>query len=321
MKKALICGISGQDGAYLGKLLLEKGYAVYGGSRNAQNGPFKGLERLGISKDIKLLSVNITDFRNTLQTISGIKPDEIYNLAGQTSVGLSFEQPVETLESISIGNLNLLEAIRFTNDPIKLYNAGSSECFGDTFGESATETTAFRPRSPYAVAKATAFWQVANYREAYRLFACTGILYNHESPLRKDNFVTKKIVSTACRIHQGSNEKLSLGNIDISRDWGWAPEYVEAMWLMMQKEQPDDYIIATGKTHSLEEFISYTFSKLGMNWKDHVQTDPELIRFTDLNYGKANPAKAEKLLGWKARVTFEQIIERMIEAELTGKLV
>lgn len=315
MKKALICGVSGQDGAYLAKLLLEKGYEVFGGSRNAQTGSFRNLETLAIKKDVQLISVNITDFRNTLQSISKIKPTEIYNLSGQSSVGLSFEQPVETLESIGVGTLNLLEAIRFTSLPIKLYNAGSSECFGDTLGEPANELTAFRPRSPYAVAKATAFWQVANYREAYKLHACTGILYNHESPLRKENFVTRKIISTACRIHKGSKEKLFLGNIDISRDWGWAPEYVEAMWLMMQQELPDDFIIATGKTHSLEEFISLCFSKLQLNWKDHVSTDPDLIRFTDLRYGKANPQKAEKVLGWKALVSFEEIIEKMIEAE------
>jgi len=321
MKKALICGISGQDGAYLGQLLLEKGYEVFGGSRNAQSGSFRNLETLNIKKDIQLISVNITDFRNTLQSISKIKPTEIYNLSGQSSVGLSFEQPVETLESIGLGNLNLLEAIRFTELPIKLYNAGSSECFGDTLGEPADELTAFRPRSPYAVAKATAFWQLANYREAYKLHACTGILYNHESPLRKENFVTRKIISTACRIHKGSNEKLYLGNIDISRDWGWAPEYVEAMWLMMQQEQADDFIIATGKTHSLEEFISLAFSKLQLNWKDHVSTDPDLVRLTDLRYGKANPQKAERILGWKARVSFEEIIERIIEAELQGQQV
>lgn len=316
MKKALICGISGQDGGYLAKLLLEKGYEVYGGSRDAQSGTFKNLDYLSIKKDIQLVSVNITDFRNTIQTIKKTNPDEIYNLAGQTSVGLSFEQPVETLESISLGNLNLLEAIRFTGSPIKLYNAGSSECFGDTLGEPADESTAFRPRSPYAVAKSTAFWQLANYREAYGLHACTGILYNHESPLRKDNFVTKKIIINACRIFNGDSAKLHLGNLDIWRDWGWAPEYVEAMWLMMQQENPDDFVIATGKTHSLKEFIDITFSKLGLHWNDHVLSDPEFIRATDLNIGRSNPKKAEKVLGWKAQVTLDQIIERMIEAEL-----
>ncbi len=316
MKKALICGVSGQDGAYLAQLLLEKGYEVYGGSRDAQSGLFKNLVTLGIKKDIQLVSINITDFRSTLQTIQKIKPDEIYNLSGQSSVGLSFEQPVETLESFIMGNLNLLEAIRFASLPIKLYNAGSSESFGDTLGQPADEQTAFRPRSPYAVAKATAFWQLANYREAYKLFACTGILFNHESPLRKENFVTKKIIATACRIKKGSGEKLYLGNTDIYRDWGWAPEYVKAMWLMMQYEKADDYIIATGKTHSLNDFIAITFSKLGLSIEEHVFTDPSLFRLTDLHGGTANAAKAEKVLGWKATVSLEEVIERMVEAEL-----
>jgi GDPmannose 4,6-dehydratase len=316
MKKALICGVSGQDGAYLAQLLLEKGYEVYGGSRDAQSGSFSNLIKLNIRQSVQLLSINITDFRSTLQTIQRVKPDEIYNLSGQSSVGLSFEQPVETLESFIMGNLNLLEAIRFVNLPIKLYNAGSSECFGDTLGIAADENTAFRPRSPYAVAKSTAFWQLANYREAYHLFACTGILFNHESPLRKENFVTKKIISTACRIHKGSKEKLYLGNTDIYRDWGWAPEYVTAMWQMMQQKEAEDYVIATGKTHSLNDLIRITFEKLQLNPADHVLTDPALFRLTDLHGGMANPAKAERKLGWKAKVSFEEVIERMIEAEL-----
>ena len=240
MKTALICGVSGQDGAYLAKLLLGKGYKVYGGSRDAQMSSFRNLSRLGIRKDVDLLSININDFRSVLQTLLRTKPDEVYNLAGQSSVGLSFEQPVETLESISVGTLNLLEAIRFSNLPIKFYNAGSSECFGDTGSLAANEMTPFRPRSPYGVAKAAAFWQVANYREAYTIQASTGILFNHESPLRPERFVTQKIVATACRIADSSGEVLTLGNIDIARDWGWAPDYVEAMWLMLQQEQPDD---------------------------------------------------------------------------------
>lgn len=234
MKSALICGVSGQDGAYLSRLLLEKGYEVFGGSRDATTNTFENLRKLNLKDKISLVSINICDFRSTLQTIIKIKPDEIYNLSGQSSVGLSFEQPVETFESISIGTLNLLEAIRFSNLPVKLYNSGSSECFGESGGLPADENTPFKPRSPYAIAKATAHWQVANYREAYHIYACTGILFNHESPLRPYRFVTKKIVATACRIYKGSNEKLHLGNIDIERDWGWAPDYVEAMWLMLQ---------------------------------------------------------------------------------------
>ncbi|MFM9157931.1 MAG: GDP-mannose 4,6-dehydratase, partial [Dolichospermum sp.] len=204
----------------------------------------------------------LTDFRSVLQIIKKIQPDEVYNLAGQTSVGLSFQQPVETLESIVTGTLNLLEAIRFLDTPIKLYNAGSSECFGDTGTIAASENTPFRPRSPYAVAKTAAFWELANYREAYGLFACSGILFNHESPLRPERFVTQKIVATACRIAQGSNEKLYLGNTAIQRDWGWSPEYVEAMYLMLQQDQADDYVIATGNSSSLEDFVIAAFTTL-----------------------------------------------------------
>jgi len=229
-KKALISGISGQDGAYLARLLLEKGYEVHGSARDAQMATFYNLRMLGVKEQIRFHSMALNDFRSVLQVLSKAQPDEIYNLAGQSSVGLSFDQPVETLESISVGTLNLLEAIRFTGRPIKLYNAGSSECFGNTGGQPADEETPFRPRSPYAVAKATAFWEVANYREAYNLFVCTGILFNHESPLRPERFVTKKIIKAACRIAAGSKEKLHLGNIAIARDWGNAAEYVGAMW-------------------------------------------------------------------------------------------
>jgi GDPmannose 4,6-dehydratase len=214
-RRALICGISGQDGAYLSKLLLDKGYVVHGTARDAQMATFFNLQQLGIKDGISFHSMALNDFRSVLQVLAKVQPDEIYNLAGQSSVGLSFDQPVETLESISVGTLNLLEAMRFIGQPMKLYNAGSSECFGNTGGEPADENTPFRPRSPYAVAKATAFWEVANYREAYNLFACTGILFNHESPLRPERFVTQKIVKTACRIASGSNEKLRLGNISL----------------------------------------------------------------------------------------------------------
>ena len=229
MKTALICGISGQDVTYLAQLLLDKGYRVTGTSRDAQITPFANLQRLGIRDRVDLASMVLTDFRSVLQTLAKTEPDEVYNLAGQSSVGLSFEQPVETLESIATGTLNLLEAIRFLARPISLYSAGSSERFGDTGGQPADETAAFRPRSPYAVAKATAYWQVANYRDAYGIYACTGILFNHESPLSPERFVTRKIVAAAGRIARGSAETLRLGNLEIYRDWGWAPEYVEAM--------------------------------------------------------------------------------------------
>ena len=316
MKKALICGISGQDGAYLAQFLLEKGYEVYGTSRDAQMASFRNLHILGIKENTRLESMALIDFRSVLQTIMKVQPDEIYNLAGQSSVGLSFQQPVETLESISVGTLNILEAIRFLGKNIRFYNACSSECFGDTKGEPADEETPFRPRSPYAVAKAAAFWEVANYREAYGLSACSGILFNHESSLRPERFVTKKIVAAACRIAGGSQEKLHLGNISIQRDWGWAPEYVKAMWMMVQQKQADDFVIATGETHTLEEFIETAFQRLKLNWREYVVADPSLLRPTDLMYGKANPSKAKERLGWAAKYKMKDVVGMMVEAEL-----
>src|SRR3989338_58452 len=267
MKIALICGVSGQDGSYLARLLLQKGYIVYGGARDAQGSAFANLHRLGIYDHVRTLSVNLQDFRSVIQALAKAQPDEVYNLSGQSSVGLSFEQPVETLESIATGTLNLLEAIRFTGRAVRFYNAGSSECFGNTEGMPAHENTPFRPCSPYGVAKAAAFWEVANYRDAYHLYACTGILFNHESPLRPARFVTKKIISAACRIAAGSPEKLRLGNLDIEMDWGWAPEYVGAMWQMLQQPEPSDFVIATGKSSKLSDFIEEAFSCVGLGWK------------------------------------------------------
>ncbi|MTJ07933.1 GDP-mannose 4,6-dehydratase [Anabaena sp. UHCC 0204] len=317
MKKALICGISGQDGAYLAQLLLNQGYTVCGTSRDAQMSSFRNLVYLGIKDQVKLESMSLTDFRSVLQILTKIQPDEIYNLAGQTSVGLSFEQPVETLESIATGTLNLLEAIRFLGAQIKVYNAGSSECFGDTGNVAAVETTPFRPRSPYAVAKAAAFWEVANYREAYGLFACSGILFNHESPLRPERFVTQKIIATACRIAQGSYEKLYLGNMSIQRDWGWAAEYVEAMYLMLQQEQPDDYVIATGQSTSLEDFVAAAFASVNLESRDHLVVDSSLFRPTDLAMGKGNPSKAKKQLGWEAKYKMQDVVKMMVKARLS----
>jgi GDPmannose 4,6-dehydratase len=276
----------------------------------------RNLIKLGIRDQIKLESVVLTDFRSVLQALKKVEPDEVYNLAGQSSVGLSFEQPVETLESITIGTLNLLEAIRFTGKPIKFYNASSSECFGDIGDNAADENTPFRPRSPYAVAKAAAFWELANYREAYGLFACSGILFNHESPLRPERFVTQKIVAAACRISKGSKEKLYLGNVSISRDWGWAPEYVEAMYLMLQHSQPDDYAIATGESSTLQEFVVETFATVGLNWEDYVVTDNSLLRPTDLMISKGNPAKAKEKLGWEAKYKMKDVVKMMVEASL-----
>ena len=313
-RKALICGVSGQDGSYLARFLLDKGYEVYGTSRDAQVASFSNLERLEIKERVTLESVSLVDFRSVLQALIKIQPDEVYNLAGQSSVGLSFQQPVETLESIAQGTLNLLEAIRFTGRSIRLYNAGSSECFGDT-DEPADESTPFRPRSPYAVAKAAAFWEVANYREAYGLYACSGMLFNHESPLRPERFVTKKIVAGVCRIAAGTQTEIELGNISIQRDWGWAPEYVEAMWLMLQQDHPEDFVIATGHSYSLEEFVSTAFSHVGLDWQQHVVQNPALLRPSDIAVGRANPRAARDRLGWRARYTMPDVVKMMIDAE------
>ena len=314
MKKALICGISGQDGSYLAKMLLDKGYEVHGASRVAEASSFSNLVRLGIKDHVIPESMALNDFRSVLHTLTKVKPDEIYNLAGQSSVGLSFDQPVETLEIIIVGSLNLLEAIRFMNSPIRLYNAGSGECFGETGNLPANENTPFRPRSPYAVAKAAAFWETASYREAYNLFACSGILFNHESPLRPERFVTQKIVAGACRIAAGEQDNLHLGNLSIQRDWGWAPEYVEAMWLMLQQETPDDFVIATGHTYSLEQFAEHAFSVVGLDWRKYVVSDAAMLRPTDIMVGKAAPSKAFEKLGWQAKLVMPDVVRLMVEA-------
>jgi GDPmannose 4,6-dehydratase len=310
--RALICGVSGQDGAYLAQLLLAKDYEVYGTSRDSQISGFGNLSLLGIGDRVKLLSMAPNDFRSVLSTLVKSKPDEVYFLAGQSSVGLSFEQPAETLESITLGTLNMLEAIRFLDIKIKFYHAGSSECFGDHGVLRTTEETPFRPRSPYAVAKASAHWLVANYREAYGLYACNGILFNHESPLRPERFVTKKITLAARRIAEGSQEQLTLGQLDIRRDWGWAPEYVEAMWRMLQQDSPDDFVIATGETNSLQDFVQEAFAVVDLDWREYVRTDPQLLRPTDLKSSQGCADKAFQKLGWRANLKMKNVVREMM---------
>jgi GDPmannose 4,6-dehydratase len=317
-RKALICGISGQDGTYLAKLLLEKGYSVCGTSRDAQVSSFRGLEMLNIRSLVQLESMALNDFRSVLQVLMRFQPDEIYNLAGQTSVGLSFQQPVETLESVAVGTLNLLEAVRFMSGGARIYNAASTECFGEV-DSVADEDTPFRPRSPYAVAKATAFWEVANYREAYGLYACSGILSNHDSPLRPHRFVTRKLVSAAIRISRGDRQPLHLGDLSIQRDWGWAPEYVEAMWMMLQPKTASDFLIATGETHSLEEFVSAAFAAVDLDWRKHVIYDESLRRPTDLRVSRLNPRRAREVLGWSAQSRMLDVVRKMVDAELAGQ--
>jgi len=318
MRRALICGISGQDGAYLAQLLLEKGYEVWGSSRDAQTSNFGNLLRLGILHQVKAISMAPNDFRSVLQAISRSQPDEIYNLTGQSSVGLSFDQPAETLESIATGTLNLLEAIRFLGSPIRFYNAGSSECFGDTGSSIADEDTDFHPRSPYAVAKATAHWLVANYRSAYGLFACSGILFNHESPLRHPRFVTRKIIQGAVKISFGAQDKLTLGNLGVQRDWGWSPEYVDAMWRMLQTEVADDFVIATGESNLLADFVAAAFSEVDLDWRQYVVQDTELFRPSEIAYSRGNAQKAKRLLGWEAKWKMREVVHEMIHQEKTS---
>ncbi len=316
MKTALICGITGQDGAYLAQFLLSKGYKVFGTSRDAENMHPKNLITLGVANQVKVYSASLNDFRSVVQVLDKTKPDEVYNLSGQSSVGLSFEQPVETFNTITLGTLNLLEAIRFYNPSIKIYNAASSECFGDINGVKATESTPFSPRSPYAVAKSAAFWYVTNYREAYDLFACNGILFNHESPLRPVRFVTQKIINAVVNIHLGKQQTLELGNLDIQRDWGWAPEYVQAMYLMLQYTEPTDYVIATGQTHTLKNFVINAFNYLNLKWEDHLKINADLLRPTDIQASVGDPTKAYNTLGWKSKYSLEDIIKDMIEHRL-----
>jgi GDPmannose 4,6-dehydratase len=316
LKRALICGVSGQDGAYLAQLLLAKGYQVWGTSRDAQVANFSNLKALGVLERVNVLSMAQTDFRSVLNSLARSEPDEVYFLSGQSSVGLSFDQPAETMESVSLGMLNLLEAIRFVDKSIKVYHASSGECFGDVGQQRANEDTPFRPRSPYGVAKASAHWLVTNYREAYGLFACNGILFNHESPLRPARFVTRKIIAAACRISQGGSEKLMLGRLDIVRDWGWAPEYVEAMWRMLQAASPDDYVIATGHSAALSDFVSLSFEKLGLDWTEFVVSDPSLFRPLDITFSGGDPSKANNLLGWRAPTLLPDLVSQLISAEL-----
>jgi GDPmannose 4,6-dehydratase len=315
-KRAIICGISGQDGAYLAQLLLEKGYAIWGTSRDAEMASFANLQLLGIKNHIQLTSLNLRDVGGIINLLARVAPDEIYNLAAQSSVGLSFEQPYETFESIVLGGLNLLEAIRLSRQPVRFYNAGSSECFGDTGKTPVSETSPFNPRSPYAIAKAATHWTVRSYREAYGLYACTGILSNHDSPLRPRRFVTRKIVRAVAELLQGNTEKLRLGSLDIERDWGWAPDYVDAIWRILQQNSAEDFIVATGVSSTLEQFVEAAYHCAERNWRDHVIIDSELFRPTDILHSRMDPLKAQISLGWRAKHTMIDVVRLMLEEEV-----
>jgi GDPmannose 4,6-dehydratase len=314
---ALILGASGQDGAYLADLLIRRGLHVHGTSRDKEVSTFAGLHRLGIHDRVTLHSAVLSDFRSIVTVLNNVRPAFIFNLAAQSSVGLSFEQPVETIDSIMHGTINVMEAVRFLALEAKFYNAASSECFGNTSREHpATETTSFAPRSPYAVGKAASFWAVANYREAYGMFVCSGLLFNHESPLRPARYVTQKIVRKAVDIAAGRGDTVELGMLTIARDWGWAPEYVDAMARMLDLDAPEDFVIATGETRTLADFVAAAFACVGRNWRDHVVESVGLHRPIDIMYSSGDPSKAARLLGWRAENKMADVVNLLVEAEL-----
>lgn len=318
--RALIIGVSGQDGAYLSKNLIDKGYNVFGTSRDTQKTSFSRLKCLGIETKVHRIEMNPLDYNAVNKTISSIEPNEIYNLSGQSSVSLSFKQPLETAQSIFMITMNILETIRLSGANIRFYNAGSGEVFGNTQGRPSNEETPFSPVSPYGLAKANASEQVSMYRNLYGLYACTGILFNHESPLRPESYVTQKIIKAACQIAHDRSQKLTLGNIKVSRDWGYAPDYVEAMWAMLQQKSPEDFVIATGRTVSLETFITQAFLHFDLNWTDHVSIDERLFRESEIMVGAADPEKAQRILGWKADCQVETLIKHMIDDRIKKKM-
>jgi GDPmannose 4,6-dehydratase len=332
-KVALITGIRGQDGAYLAKLLLEKGYEVYGADRRSGEGGFWRLKELGIEKDVKIVYMDLLEFTNILRTIEKIKPDEIYNLAAQSFVAASFEQPILTSDINSLGTLRLLEVIRTVKPDTKFYQASTSEMFGKAKTLPLNEESYFYPRSPYAVSKLFAHWITVNYREAYNIFACSGILFNHESPLRGTEFITRKVSLAVARIKYGKQDKLVVGNLDAKRDWGYAPEYVYGMYLMLQNDKPDDFVLATGESHSVREFIEEAFKVAGFEiyWEGKgleekgrdaktgkvlVEISPEFYRPAEVDVLVGDYSKAKKILGWEPKTTFKELVRIMVEEDL-----
>jgi len=320
MKKAIITGITGQDGSYLAELLLEKGYQVWGIMRRSSSFHTGRIDHLyqdpHENPQLRLVYGDLTDGSNLSAIISKIQPDEVYNLGAQSHVRVSFDIPIYTANTDAIGTLRLLEAIRSCDKPVKFYQASSSEMYGKAQEIPQTEKTPFHPRSPYGCAKVYSFWQTVNYREAYGLFACNGILFNHESPRRGETFVTRKITRAATRIKMGLQDKLYLGNLDAKRDWGFAGDYVEAMWLMLQQDKPDDYVIATGECHSVREFLEEVFGYLDLNWQHYVEIDPRYFRPSEVDYLEGDARKAKKLLKWKPKVTFRELTRMMVEADM-----
>ncbi|HML73257.1 MAG TPA: GDP-mannose 4,6-dehydratase [Anaerohalosphaeraceae bacterium] len=319
MKKALITGITGQDGSYLTELLLAKGYEVYGIIRRASTFNTDRIDHLyqdpHHQPKLKLIYGDLTDGGNLSTILNDIQPDEVYNLGAQSHVRVSFDQPIYTANVDALGTLRLLEALRMMKTPPRFYQASSSEMYGKVVETPQTETTPFYPRSPYACAKVYSYWQTVNYREAYNLFACNGILFNHESPRRGETFVTRKITRAATRIKEGLQDKLYLGNLDAKRDWGFAGDYVEAMWLMLQQARPDDYVVSTGETYSVREFLDEVFGHLNLDWHKYVAIDPKYFRPTEVDLLLGNPAKAKKLLNWQPKVGFKELARMMTESD------
>ena len=320
MKKALITGITGQDGSYLTELLLKKGYHVWGLIRRSSSFHTGRIDHL--YKDphdkpaLKLIYGDLTDGSNLSKIVNDIKPDEIYNLGAQSHVRVSFDMPIYTVDTDGLGTLRLLEAVRNMKKPAKFYQASSSEMYGKVAETPQTEKTPFYPRSPYGCAKVYSFWQTVNYREAYDIFACNGILFNHESPRRGETFVTRKITRAATRIKLGLQEKLYLGNLDAKRDWGFAGDYVEAMWLMLQQNVPDDYVVATGETYSVREFLGEVFGCLELDWEKYVEIDKRYYRPTEVELLLGDPGKAKKVLQWEPKITFKELAKMMVDADM-----
>ncbi|MEK7756682.1 MAG: GDP-mannose 4,6-dehydratase [Planctomycetota bacterium] len=321
MKKALITGITGQDGSYLAELLLAKGYEVHGLVRRSSSFNTSRIDHLyrdPHDRDARLFLHygDLTDGDGLRHVLTETTPDEIYNLAAQSHVRVSFDQPVYTVESGALGTLHLLEAIRDLKLPARFYQASSSEMYGKVVETPQRETTPFHPRSPYGCGKVFSYWQTVNYREAYAMFACNGILFNHESPRRGETFVTRKITRAATRIKEGLQDKLFLGNLDAKRDWGFAGDYVEAMWLMLQQKEPDDFVIATGETHSVREFVDEIFGLLGLDWKKHIEVDPRYFRPAEVDLLLGDPSKAKQKLGWTPRISFKTLAKMMTDHDL-----
>ena len=318
MKKALITGITGQDGSYLAELLLSKGYQVTGMVRRASTETF---DRIAHFKDrIALRQADLLDQFSLVKLLDDVQPDEIYNLAAMSFVPTSWSQPVLTGEFTALGVTKVLEAMRMVCPKAHFYQASSSEMFGKVIETPQSETTPFYPRSPYGVAKAYGHFITVNYRESYNLFACSGILFNHESPRRGKEFVTRKITDAVARIKLGTQKELRMGNLDAKRDWGFAGDYVRAMWMMLQQDKADDYVVATGETHSVRKFLEIAFAHVGLNYEDYVVIDPEFIRPAEVELLLGNPAKARAQLGWKPAVSFEQLVTMMVDADLDRQM-